>query len=57
MSFETDVVDARLEAYQARDVERFLSHYADDVSVVMFRRHREVRQQAAHARAVPQDVR
>jgi putative hydrolase of HD superfamily len=32
----TEVVDAQIEAYRARDVERFLSHYADDVSVVLF---------------------
>jgi hypothetical protein len=36
MSIETDVVDAQVEAYRARDVERFLSHYADDACVVMF---------------------
>lgn len=36
MSNETDVVDAQIEDYRARDVERFLSHYADDASVVMF---------------------
>jgi uncharacterized protein (TIGR02246 family) len=36
MSIETDIVDAQIDAYRARDVERFLSHYADDVSVVMF---------------------
>ncbi len=36
MPAETDVVDAQLEAYRARDVERFLSYYADDASVVMF---------------------
>jgi hypothetical protein len=36
LSIETDVVDAQVEAYRARDVERFLSHYADDASVVMF---------------------
>jgi putative hydrolase of HD superfamily len=36
MSVETDVVDAQIEAYRARDVDRFLSHYADDASVVMF---------------------
>jgi uncharacterized protein (TIGR02246 family) len=36
MSIETDVVDAQLEAYRARDAEQFLSHYADDASVVMF---------------------
>jgi hypothetical protein len=32
----TDVVDAQIEAYRAGDVERFLSYYADDVSVVLF---------------------
>ena len=32
----TDVVDAKIEAYRARDVERFLSHYANDISVVLF---------------------
>jgi uncharacterized protein (TIGR02246 family) len=36
MSTETEVVDAQIDAYRAKDVERFLSHYADDVSVVMF---------------------
>ena len=36
MSMATDVVDAQIEAYRARDVERFLAHYADDVSVVLF---------------------
>ena len=36
MSIETDVVDAQIEAYRARDIEGFLSHYADDASVVMF---------------------
>jgi hypothetical protein len=36
MSVETDVVDAQVEAYRARDVERFLSYYAADASVVMF---------------------
>jgi len=36
MSIETDIVDAQIEAYRARDVERFLSNYADDASVVMF---------------------
>jgi hypothetical protein len=36
MSATTDVIDAQLEAYRARDVEKFLSHYADDASVVMF---------------------
>jgi hypothetical protein len=33
---ETDVVDAQIEAYRARDIAWFLSHYADDASVVMF---------------------
>jgi hypothetical protein len=36
MSIETDIVDAQVEAYRARDIESFLSHYADDASVVMF---------------------
>ena len=36
MSMATDVVDAQIEAYRARDIERFLSHYADDASVVLF---------------------
>jgi hypothetical protein len=36
MSMTTDVVDAQIEAYRARDVERFLSYYADDASVVLF---------------------
>jgi hypothetical protein len=36
MSNETDVVDAQIEAYRARDVAGFLSHYANDASVVMF---------------------
>jgi hypothetical protein len=36
MSMATDVIDAQIEAYRARDVERFLSHYADDASVVLF---------------------
>ena len=36
MSMATDVVDAQIEAYRARDVERFLAHYADDISVVLF---------------------
>ncbi len=29
----TDVVDAQIEAYRAKDVERFLSCYADGASV------------------------
>jgi hypothetical protein len=36
MSATTDVIDAQLGAFRARDVEKFLSHYADDASVVMF---------------------
>ncbi len=36
MSMATDMVDAQIEAYRAKDVERFLSHYADDASVVLF---------------------
>ena len=36
MSDATDVVDVQIEAYRAKDVERFLSYYADDASVVLF---------------------
>jgi hypothetical protein len=36
MSMATDVVAAQIEAYRAKDVERFLSYYADDASVVLF---------------------
>jgi uncharacterized protein (TIGR02246 family) len=36
MPTETEVVDAQIDAYRAKDIERFLSHYADDASVVMF---------------------
>jgi hypothetical protein len=36
MSLAADVVDAQVEAYRARDVELFVSHYADDASVVNF---------------------
>jgi hypothetical protein len=36
MSKATDVVDAQIEAYRAKDVGRFLSYYADDASVVLF---------------------
>jgi len=36
MSPAADVVDAQIAAYRARDVEEFLSHYADDASVVTF---------------------
>jgi uncharacterized protein (TIGR02246 family) len=36
MSVETDVVDEQIEAYRAKDIERFLSCYADDASVVTF---------------------
>jgi uncharacterized protein (TIGR02246 family) len=32
----TEIIDAQVEAYRDRDVERFLSYYADDVSVVLF---------------------
>jgi len=36
MSMATQVVDAQIEAYRAKDVERFLSCYAEDASVVLF---------------------
>ncbi len=36
MSATTDVIDAQIEAYRARDLERFLSYYADGISVVLF---------------------
>jgi uncharacterized protein (TIGR02246 family) len=36
MSEVTDVVDAMLDAYRARDVDRLLSHFAEDASVVLF---------------------
>lgn len=36
MSMATDVVDAQIEAFRARDVERFVSYYAEDASVVLF---------------------
>ena len=36
MSMATDVVDAQIQAYRARDIDLFLSHYADDASVVLF---------------------
>jgi len=36
MSDATDVVDAQVEAYRAKDVERFLACYAEDASVVLF---------------------
>jgi hypothetical protein len=36
MSDATDVVDAQIAAFNARDVEGFLSYYADDASVVVF---------------------
>jgi uncharacterized protein (TIGR02246 family) len=36
MSTETDLVDAQIEAYRAKDIEQFLSYYADDAAVVMF---------------------
>ena len=36
MSLAANIVDAEIEAFRARDVERYLSHYADDASVVVF---------------------
>lgn len=36
MSIATDVVDAQIDAYREKDVERFLSTYADDLSIVAF---------------------
>jgi uncharacterized protein (TIGR02246 family) len=36
MSAITDVIDAQIEAYRAKDIEKFLSHYADDAAVVLF---------------------
>lgn len=36
MSEITDVIDAQVAAYQARDVEGFLSHYGDEAAVVLF---------------------
>jgi hypothetical protein len=36
MSVATDVVNAQIEAYRAKDVERFLSCYADDARVALF---------------------
>ena len=36
MSIATNVVDAQIEAYRAKDVGRFFSHYADDAAVVLF---------------------
>jgi hypothetical protein len=36
MSETTSVVDAQLEAYRARDIERYVSHFAADASVVAF---------------------
>jgi uncharacterized protein (TIGR02246 family) len=36
MSLAVAVVDAQIEAYRARDIDEFLSHYADDASVVTF---------------------
>jgi putative hydrolase of HD superfamily len=36
MSDTTNVVDAQIEAYRAKDIERYLSHFADDASVVFF---------------------
>lgn len=34
MSETTDIVDAQIEAYRAKDLERFLSYYSDDASVI-----------------------
>jgi hypothetical protein len=36
MSAAVDVVDAQIDAYRARDLERFLACYADDAAVVAF---------------------
>jgi putative hydrolase of HD superfamily len=36
MSEAAAVVDAQIEAYQARDVDRYLTHFADDAAVVLF---------------------
>jgi hypothetical protein len=36
MSSAAEVVDAQIGAYRARDVEEFLSQYADDACVVTF---------------------
>jgi uncharacterized protein (TIGR02246 family) len=36
MSETTDVVDAQIEAYRAKDVEGFLSYYSDDASIIAF---------------------
>jgi len=36
MPTATDVVDAQIEAYRAKDIERFLSCYAADASVLLF---------------------
>jgi hypothetical protein len=36
MSEPIEIIEAQLEAYRSRDVEQFLSYYADDASVVMF---------------------
>ncbi|MGA2968906.1 MAG: nuclear transport factor 2 family protein [Acidimicrobiales bacterium] len=36
MSETTDIVDAQIDAYRTKDLEQFLSCYADDASVVAF---------------------
>jgi hypothetical protein len=36
MSDASDVVDSQIEAFRSRDIDQFLSHYGDDVSVVLF---------------------
>ena len=36
MSEATDIVDAQIEAYRARDLEAFVSHYAGHAAVVLF---------------------
>ena len=36
MPTATNVVDAQIEAYRAKDIERFLSCYAADASVLLF---------------------
>lgn len=36
MSKTIEIVDACLDAYRARDVDRFLSYFADDASVILF---------------------
>jgi uncharacterized protein (TIGR02246 family) len=51
MSETTSVVDAQIEAFRSRDIERYASHFAEDASVVtfdgtqMFSGREEIRQQ------------